>query len=80
MANSTTLISDLTTIQTTGFSAATSTAAAQPQGVIQDLTGNIQISVVALRDTKVRLQEVLKDVDPADPMLGPLNNVLASLS
>lgn len=83
MANSTTLITDLGTVKTNGFSTTTLANAQAAAGVIQDMPGNLQGCIVGLYDVKRRLVEMLKDVDTTGSdaaNLALLNNVNASLS
>jgi hypothetical protein len=82
MANSTSLITDLGTVKTNGFSTTTLANALAAAGKIQDMNGNLQGCIVGLYDVKRRLTEMIADVDAGSDgtNLGLMNNVNASLS
>lgn len=82
MANSTTLITDLGTVKTNGFSATTLANALAAAGKIMDMPGNLQGCIVGLYDVKRRLSEVQTNIDAGSDAtnLGLVNNVIASLS
>jgi len=80
MAASTQLITDMTTVSTTGPTAATAAKAIAPAGPIQDWAGQVQTCIIDLSDLKNKITLIIAATDAADPMLTTLNNVLLSLS
>ncbi len=79
MAFSQQLITDMKTVYATGFSTTTLANANAPAGVIEDMLGNINLTIIGLADQKRRLLEILKDVDASDPMLATIQNVANTL-
>lgn len=80
MAASTALITDMTTVSTTGPTAATLAKCQAAAGPIQDWKAQVQSMIIDLSDLKNRINVVISGTDASDPMLTTLNNILLSLS
>jgi hypothetical protein len=86
MAASTTIITDLTTADTTGPSATTLANSNSAAGPIMDVRGNINLALLKAKELKELLNNMLgagahptSIIDGSDPIKTNLNNVLLSL-
>jgi hypothetical protein len=86
MAASTTIITDLTTADTTGPTAASLVLSNAPGGPIMDLRGNVNLALLKAKELKELLNIMLGQgehtvsvLDAADPIKTNLTNVLLSL-
>jgi hypothetical protein len=85
MAASTTIITDLSTADSTGPSATSMTNSNDPTKAIMDLKGNINLALVKAKELKELLNSIVGGgvhagiIDAGDPIKTNLNNVLLSL-
>lgn len=63
MAASNQVITDLTTVETSGFSATSQGLALAPAGPIQDTLGNLRLAKLKLQEANILLTLVQRDVD-----------------
>jgi hypothetical protein len=66
MANSTAMITDITTVATNGPNAATTALSIVASGAIIDYPGMVQSVITDLSDLKTKLGLVLNDTDASD--------------
>jgi len=85
MAASTTIITDLTTADSTGPTATSLANSNNPANEIMDLRGNINLCLVKAKELKELLNAIVGGgihsgiMDAADPIKTNLSNVLLSL-
>ena len=76
MANSTQIITDLTTVISNGPNAATQALAITASGQIMDYSGNVQLLLLKAQEMKQLIAAVIADTDASDATnLGLLQGV-----
>ncbi len=80
MAASTTILTDLTSMKTTGPTAASTALAIAAAGPIQDLKGHLELAITKANELKSLLNAVNSVLDASDGIKTTLTNVLSSLS
>lgn len=80
MSASTALITDLTTVITTGPSATSEANAVAAAGPLMDLKGNLKLALLKLQEADKLLEEVDTNIDSGDGIQATLTNIRSSLS
>lgn len=81
MANSTHIITDITTVITNGPNAATQALANVASGQIMDYEGNCNLILLKAQEMQVLLTAIIGDTDASDATnLGLLNGILNDLT